>query len=142
MVAGEVGRCVHDLAAEAAPVIDQAIVGDAEQPGRKLRRHLVMPARANDPHPDVLVDLVGDRRRASLVQQIAIEPAAPPLVQQVERGRVAVAIGEHQRFIAARIGRFLHQTSGRGQRGYPGADDARIPPACASPCHGGQDATE
>jgi hypothetical protein len=81
-------------------VVDEAVVGDAEQPGGELRRDLVAPPGVHHLQPDVLEQLVGLGGIAALAQQIAVEPAAPAPVERLEGAGVAVAVGQHQRLVA------------------------------------------
>ena len=81
-------------------VVDQAVVGDAVEPGGKLRQRLVVGAGVDDFQPDVLIELLGQARIAALVGQVAVEFVAVTGVERLECRRIAVAIGEHQAFVA------------------------------------------
>jgi lipopolysaccharide transport system ATP-binding protein len=51
--------------------------------------------------PDVLIQFLGNRFRAALMGEPAVEPAAVALVEKLECLRFAVAIGKHQGLVTA-----------------------------------------
>src|SRR5690606_3008606 len=108
-----------------APVVVQAVVGDAEQPCPERRLRLPAVAGTDDPLPYILEELVGHRRIAQLAQQEPVQRPAVARIQQLERGRVATGPGQHQHFIA-RIGGAIHPQQGTGWRGRRKAIGPRL----------------
>jgi hypothetical protein len=80
-------------------VVEQAVVGDAIEPGRELRQRFIAGTGVDDLEPDVLIKFLGQPRIAALVRQVAVEPGALTAVECFEGCHIAIAIGEHQAFV-------------------------------------------
>ena len=94
----------HERRGHAAPVvIDEPVVGETIEIGGKARGHGITGTRPYEIHPHILEELLGRRGVAALAQEIAIQRALVPAIELVKRGRIAVAIGEHQIFVARRF---------------------------------------
>ncbi|EXI70713.1 MAG: hypothetical protein AW07_03843 [Candidatus Accumulibacter sp. SK-11] len=94
------GLVVHQqMPGMLAIVIDQAVAGDAEEPGRKARQRLVLAARIDHLQPDILVQLIGQRRVTALPRQIAVKRAAVATIEQCEGIGITCAVGQHQSLV-------------------------------------------
>src|SRR4029077_19057993 len=87
-----------------AVMIDQTVVREPVQPRRELGGRDVARASANEVHPHVLEELVGDAALAALSKQIAIDAALVPGIERVERRGVAGGRRKHEIFVALRGG--------------------------------------
>src|SRR6185369_220028 len=75
-----------------AEMIDQPVVRERVEPGRKFGFHLVASARLNQVEPDVLQQLLCRGTAAALPEQITEHAAAMARVEQIEGGGIAAAI--------------------------------------------------
>jgi len=89
-------------------VIDQPVVSEAVQISGETRGDRIARARAHDVRPDILEQVFGRRGVAALAHEIAIERRFVPPVELVESGGVAIAIGDHQVFVAKRLVPWRH----------------------------------
>lgn len=116
-----IGRCRGAMAG-GAPVVVQAVVGDAEQPGAEGRVGLPACPRADHPLPDVLEHLLGQRGVAQLPQQEAEQALAMTCIQAFERVHVTGGPGQHQGFIGWQ-GAGIHAVQGKPCRQWRIAGD-------------------
>src|SRR6185369_12622847 len=85
--------------AAAAPMIDQAIVRDRIKPGREPRARLVARARLDYAHPDLLVELLGERAHLDAAQDETEKARSMPAVERLEGPGIPAAIGKHELLI-------------------------------------------
>jgi hypothetical protein len=102
------------IACVAAVVVDQAMVGDAVEPGREAGQRLIVGAGGDDAQPDVLVKLLGNACVAALVREVAVKASAVAPEQRLERCGITIAVGEHEAFVARRIIHRPQCSSGQG----------------------------
>lgn len=83
-----------------APVVDQAVAGDLEQPGAKTRPALWLGGAADEAEPGVLVDFFGQFGFVAQGHEEAVQALAVAAVQGFEGGSVTGSIAGQQRFVA------------------------------------------
>ncbi len=83
-----------------APVIDQAVAGNLEQPRTKTRPALWLGAAADQAEPGLLVDFFGQFGFVAQGHEKSVPALAMPGVQGFERGSVAGSVAGQQRFVA------------------------------------------
>src|SRR5690606_26447663 len=90
------------------PVVGQAVVGDAVQPGTERRVRSPAIARRDHPLPDVLEQLLGQGAVAYVALQETEQRQAVARVKRLERGGVAAGPGLHQGVVAGWVSRLVH----------------------------------
>lgn len=83
-----------------APMVDQAVAGNLEQPGPKTRPALWLSGAADQAEPGVLVDFFGQFGLVAKAYQKPVEALAVPGIQGLERSGVTAAVAGQQRFVA------------------------------------------
>ena len=83
-----------------APVVDQAVAGDLEQPRAKTRPALWLGGAADQAEPGVLVDFFGQFGFVAQGHEEAVQALAVARVQGFEGARVTGSVAGQQRFVA------------------------------------------
>src|SRR6185295_17352522 len=83
----------------APPMIDEPVVRDGVEPCGEPRRGLVVDARLDHAHPDLLVDFLRDGTHLYVAQDEAKEACAVARIELLEGRRISAAIREHELFV-------------------------------------------
>ena len=83
-----------------APMVDQAVAGNLEQPGTKTRAALWLGSAANQAESGVLVDFLSQFGLIAEAHEKPVKALAVPGIQGLERSGVTAAVAGQQRFVA------------------------------------------